>query len=517
MGFFYKASAAASGTSNVRQFAGVSFDVTNATLIDDSNLLMFLAPTKQFPGIEDLKGLVTDADVSPPDANTFASESDQRERLPDSSGNIVTSGISKSALQVSGALTLRSLVAFREAASSIRMIGIGASGESSATNFLYLVTISAGSFQYDAEKNSGSNLTAAWRIPGRLPIVQDKPVLLSLFRTASGDVTCYAWQYKLGDITSLTGMTDAGSGVASGGTPNGGSSGTLEFFSGSEPAVCFHAVYSDDDSANQSTFCDGVLTDGNMPEDLEKLLLPADSVLSTLATESNTVSLFVSNSAKSSGYEDLKAYIDGDSAASNASAKAYIGSSEFTKGDARFTTSSKTDLQITGEMTLRALVMFNGTGNRSIVAHGTSGETPGSNYIYLMWFGSTTTIRTFWESGSGSNHEAFFTVPAAYSPIATSQAVLISLVRVDAGSGDCDIYCYVNGVQCTVSSVSGLTNNTTHATGNFPSGGGSGSLYLGNDPAASGGQQIVKFIQVIDAATSHATREPEVAALFGFS
>ena len=517
MGFFYKAGGAAAGDTTVRQFAGVSFDAASATLVDDSNLVMFLAPTKQYPFIEDIKGLVTSSDLADPDSNTFASDADKRERLADSTGNITTSGIAKSALIISGALSLRTLVAFREDASSVRLLGVGASGESSATNFQYLVTASAGSIQYDAEKNSGSNLTAAWRVPGRFPTTVDTPTLISFFRTSGGDVTCYLWQYKLGDITSVSGMSNAGSGVASGGTPNGGASTSLEFFSGAEPAVCLHAVYDDDDSSNQSSFCDGVLPDGTMPADLEKQLLPADSVFTSLAAEANTVSLFVADSSKSSGYDDEASYIDGNSAASNASAKAYIGASEFAKGDARFTTSSKTDLQITGAMTMRALLLYNGTSNRAIISHGTSGETPASNYIYLMWIGSTTTIRTFYESGSGTNHEVFYTIPAAFSPLATSQAIFISLVRVDAGGGNCDIYCYVNGTQCNVSSVTNMTNNTTHATGSFPSGGSSGSLYLGNDPAASGGQQIIKMIHILDSSTDHTTREPEVAALFGFS
>ena len=518
MGFFYKAGAAAAGETTVVKFAGASVDKQNTTLVNDSNLLMFLAPSKQFPFVEDIKGLVTSADVADPDTNEFASVADERERLADSTGTITTSGIAKSSLRITGALSLRSLVAFREHPSSIRMLGMGASGESSATNFLYLVTVNGYSIQYDAEKNSGSNLTAEWRVPGRLPITVDTPSVISIFRTSGGDVTCYAWQYKLGDITSVSGMADGGSGVATGGTPNGGTSATLEFFSGSEPAVCFHAIYDDDDSANQGTFCDGILDGGTMPASLEKQLLPADSVFTSLASESNTVSLFVADSSKSSGYNDEKGYIDGDSASANGVAKPYIHTSEFTKGRVNFSTSSKTNVRITGAQTLRVLAIFNGDNDNGLVCHGGSGETPASNFIYYLGFGSNTTIRSFYESGSGVNREVFFSVPAAYSPVLYSQSMLISLVRVDTGGGNCELYCYVNGVQCTVSSVTGMTNNTTHASGALPSGGTSGSLTLGDDPGnGDTTRQIVKFIQIIDAATSHATREPEVAALFGFS
>ncbi len=515
-------------TSSVVNFAGVSFDTQDTNLVNDNNLKAFIAPSPQFPFIKDIKGTLTDSDFNKSGINTFSSDPEKQGRLPNKAG-YDTDGISgKSDLIITGALTIRSLVAFRQDppsyTGSVLTIGMGVTSgsqvETQAGNTVYLIqlTILNGipSIRYFCETGSGSNKHAFWRIPGRFPTSVDIPILITITRTSSGNVACYAWQHKLGDVISLSGgMSHIGNGVASGGTPNGGSLAQLQFFSEEEPAIGFHAIYDSDESANQDTFCNGILSGGTMPVNLEKQLLPASSVLTTLASESNTVSLFVSNSAKSSGYEDLKGYIDGNSAASNAAAKVYIGSSEFTKGSARFTTSSKTDLQITGTMTLRALVMFNGTSNRSIVAHATSGESPGSNYLYTMWFGSTTTIRTFWESGSGSNHEVHFNIPAAYSPVLTSQPMLISLVRENDG-GTCDVYCYVNGVQCTVSSVSGVTNNTTHASGNFPSGGGSGSLYLGSDPVASGGEQLVKMIHILDSATAHATREAEVASLFGF-
>jgi hypothetical protein len=90
-----------------------------------------------------------------------------------------------------------------------------------------------------------------------------------------------------------------------------------------------------------------------------------------------------------------------------------------------------------------------------------SGETKSENIPIQMYIDNTT-VQIFWENGTyGTNRQSIFTLPRE---LTMGDASTITCYREQSG-GDWLVRCFQDGVQCTVSSVSGMTNNTTYTIG----------------------------------------------------
>ena len=246
---------------------------------------------------------------------------------------------------------------------------------------------------------------------------------------------------------------------------------------------------------------------------------PFENLMTTLASESGTQVFLVGHATNSTGLIDLKSTVDGDSANdSGVSTSDLEPWSEDTNLWFRNTSrwdSPGSNVLLTGAMTIRCMFMYMGDGTlEMLTAGGAVGESSATNWCWTLEFLSSSTVNCWWETGSGSNRGSTFTLS---STLVKGTIYLLSFVREDNGDGTCDLYCYQNGTRCNVSAVSGMTNNTTHTTGDLPTGGTSGKFYSlgGND--TSNIDTIAKFIQVMNVATTHATRESEVAALLGLA
>jgi hypothetical protein len=103
------------------------------------------------------------------------------------------------------------------------------------------------------------------------------------------------------------------------------------------------------------------------------------------------------------------------------------------------------------------------------------------NVTFLLALG-TTYIKYLHESGTGDNHEVRWTLAEnAYQ----HNILYGALVRVDIGGGDCEVRLFLSvdggalALQ-TVASVSGMTDNTTYATGTNPNDGSEGEVHFAN-------------------------------------
>ena len=250
---------------------------------------------------------------------------------------------------------------------------------------------------------------------------------------------------------------------------------------------------------------------------------PSSALLTSLAAETGTVSLFTADPDTVSKYTDAKGTINGDSVSSSFTPTTqtqtlYFSrttSSNWTTGGVQF--NQESSLQITSSLTLRVLLRFTDRGN--VIEHAVSGETSATNFLYRIFAPDTsdlsgTGFTYFHESGSGSNNIVRFVFPSVAQ---AGDVMLLSVVRHDLGTGNCNIYGYQNGVRLNVASVSGLTNNTTFATGALPTGGSSGKLFLGSTSSGS----FNKLVQIIagvsgSTASEFDTKEAAIATSFGF-
>lgn len=501
-------------------FAGVEYDPTDTTITGHSDLVVFICPSTTAPYIQDAAGLIPTTTLA---ANFRAiSASAAREGTLPPAAVAYTEFTSASQLEIAGALSLRCLLSLTTTTDQT-FIEHGLEGETEAKNILYMLKQSdEATIMFFCESGSGSNKSASWSIPGGITTTIDRPFLFSMYRTSAGVVRAYWGSWQIMHVRSTSGSaSDVGDGSVSGMLATGGTSGKLTIHNNTAVQIGFVGIYNSDDSANHSTFVDNTLSGADITAADLLFIEPLASTFTTLAAETGTVSLLKADNSKSSGWSDVKGYLDGNSATQNATATLRLQKGSDTvywvKNTAEFSTVSHTDLRIASNLTLRALVEYDDS-NTYIIAHTTPSETEPKNYLYGLAFYSSTEIQVFWESGAGTNRASRFTLATAPT---RGQISLISLVRHDTGSGQCNLYAYQNGTRLAVSSVSGMTNNSTHTSGPLPTGGSDGVLYVLSDDDSNAAKfgKMFHIIAGVDGTTvsEFDAREAAVALTFGLS
>lgn len=519
MGMFPIAGPPSTATNDDINFAGVQWDPDDTDITGEGGLVAFVTAYKTSPYIKDTKGLISDTTFAS-NYRSISSTGLSNDIMPVSAVNY-TNITSASALQITGALSLRCLLSLTSSTDQT-FVEMSDEGELESDNVVWLSKQpERGSLMFFCETGSGSNKSATWSVPGGLSTTADTPHLISFYRSAGGVVKCYWNDWQVMHMRSATGgAAIVGDGTASGLLASGGTASKLTIYNGTAIQVGFLGVYNTDNSSAHATFLTHV-TGAELSANQLKSIEPTTATFTNLASETGTVALLVASSAKSSGWDDIKGYLDGDSAAQNSTATARLKKGSdiiyWSKDTAIFATSSKTDLRIRSNLTLRCLWEYDNSNNY-VVAHTISSETEPKNYLYSISLDSSSVVQVLWESGAGVNRTSKFDLPAS---VFRGQILLLSIVRHDTGGGNCNLYCYLNGTRLNVNSVSGMTNNTTFTSGVLPTGGEDGSLVLLNDDAANDAKfgKMVHIIAGVDGTTASEfdAREATVAAIFGLT
>lgn len=139
---------------------------------------------------------------------------------------------------------------------------------------------------------------------------------------------------------------------------------------------------------------------------------------------------------------------------------------------------------LTQDLCIRCVIQWKGpesVAGQVIISVGAVGETAPTNYSYIISWVNSTTIRYFHESGTGTNHEVYFNIPAGLSK---GDALWLEVRRpFNSSSGNVTLSMYSainNGSlnQMTLKSIiSGFSDNGDNAvTGTAPNDGSDGVL-----------------------------------------
>ncbi len=475
-------------------------------LVSESDTVAFVAYDRDFPYIRDYAGEISRADFAPSfDDSSYSTDGTrQMINLGDGDLAVTTQAVKQSAnLQITGDLTLRAGFMAEPGHTGAQVLTqYEAAGETEATNILYMLQVnySTGEVRYFAEKNAGTNLETIWFFPGGF--VDGTAYVVSITRSAGGSCYAYVNGSVLGRIDSTTNMVDAGDGEATGGTPTGGSSSSLDVGNTQGPQLgLIHILDAEKSAGDEASFVSSI-TGAGWSDDQTNSLLTPDSVYTSFAAETGSVVCLKPDSAEDLNLKDFDGYLDTSTGGDiTQEGDLYLlGSSEWAENTWRIDSVAKSNLQITGSLTVRISSVYEGT-NSAMYSHLASGETEATNVLYELQFVSSTSIRYVHERGAGVNDTVTWTISA----LEDAELRFYSLVREDQGDGTCHVRLYENGVLINVTGVTGsMSNQTTYADGSNPTGGTSGNLYIGNNGTGDSPKSW-KLFQVFNVANSAAT------------